>query len=227
MVGPKKWTWIAASIVTVAGLVSGCSGTSGGTATSASSTTAGAQGLSEDDPNNTTSTKDMSMVTASPPPPGKSSPYLDRMINICPRFPDSAVTAAGLDPSLGRNPLDANTAGLLNTCTFNAPDPSMKYPAAWAAAASITSRSVDELIHQPEARIQQSNIPIGPHTGYTFRLTSQDETTCTLTYGIFFGATMFVGTQLDYPIDTCATAIKVARALYPYIPTRPSELSGR
>ena len=97
--GPTKWTWIAASIVTVAGLVTGCSSSSGGTATSASSTTVGAQELSENDPNNTTSTTDMSTVTASPPPPGTSSPYLDRMINICPRFPDNALTAAGLDPS--------------------------------------------------------------------------------------------------------------------------------
>ena len=227
MMGAKKWTWIAASIVTVAGLVSGCSSTSGGTATSASSTSAARQGLSEDDPANTTSTKDMSTVTASPPAPGKSSPYLDRMINICPRFPDSAVTAAGLDPSLGRHALNTNTRGLLNTCGFNAADPTDRYPAAWGATVGITSQSIDELIHQPEARIQQSNIPIGPHTGYTFRLTSQDETTCTLTYGTFFGATMFTGTQADYPIDTCAKAIQVARALYPYIPTRPSELSRK
>ncbi|GAB2671386.1 hypothetical protein GCM10027169_36510 [Gordonia jinhuaensis] len=225
--GAKKWTWIAASIVTVAGLVTGCSSTSGGTAISASSTTVGAQEPSEDDPNNTTSTKDMSTVTASPPAPGKTSPYLDRMINICPRFPDSAVSAAGLDPSLGRFPLDAHTSELLNTCSFNAADPTGQYPSSWSATVSITSQSIDELIHQPTARILQSNIPIGPQTAYTFRSGFADETSCTLAYGTFFGSAMYISKQADYPVDTCAKVTQVARALYPYIPTRPSELSTK
>ncbi|GAB2671378.1 hypothetical protein GCM10027169_36500 [Gordonia jinhuaensis] len=212
--------------MTVACLFTGCSSSSGGTSSPASSTTAAAQELSEDDPNNITSTKDMSTVTASAPPPGKGSPYVDRMINICPRIPDSAVIAAGLDPSLGSTPDSSKTKGLLNGCTFNAADPTGKYPSAWAASAGITSVAIDRLIHQPEARILQSNVPIGPHTGYVYRLTSQNEKTCTVAYGTFFGSAMFVGTEADYPIDTCATAIRVARALHPYIPTRPSEMSG-
>ncbi|WP_268235498.1 DUF3558 family protein [Gordonia jinhuaensis] len=211
-------------------LVGGCSSSTGGTASSgvtgAGTTTVSASAspqLSEDDPLNVNSTKDLSTVTATIE--GAHSPYLYRLPNICPRFPDSALIKAGIDPSLGRNPFSGKTTSLLQNCGFSAADPTGRNFQSWGVSPAITSINIKELIDQPRTHVVESNLPIGPHSAFVYHSDGDTALDCEVAWGTFFGAVMFQFTGEDwYPVDACAKTVDIARALYPYFPSRPSEM---
>ncbi|GAB2655040.1 hypothetical protein GCM10027169_18870 [Gordonia jinhuaensis] len=172
---------------------------------------------------NVNSTKDLSTVTATID--GEHSPYADSLPNICPRFPDSALIKAGLDPQMGRNPLSGKTTGLLQSCSLAASDPSGREFQLWSVAVGITSQNIRQIIDQSQIHVIRSNVSIGPHSAYMFHSDGDGPLECSVAWGTFFGSVMidFNGEEWD-PIDPCAKVVDVAKVLYPYIPARPSEM---
>ncbi|GAB2650793.1 hypothetical protein GCM10027169_15980 [Gordonia jinhuaensis] len=176
--------------------------------------------LSEDDPLNVNSTKDLSTVTATID--GADSPYLYRLPNICPRFPDGALVKAGIDPSLGLNPFSGRTTSLLQSCELTASDPSGQNPQLWGVAIGITSNNIDELINQSRIHVVKSNVAIGPHSEFVYHSDGDTALDCEAAWGTFFGAVMLnYSGNTWYPNDPCAKVVDIARVLYPYIPSRP------
>ena len=225
MVGAKSWTSVAGVVLAVALLVGGCSSSSSGTGSASGASGTASKSLSEDDPLNTTSTKDMSTVTATVN--GTSSPYFHLLPDLCPRIPDSAAEAAGFDPSVGHQRLaHAPVTSLLQTCDFAAVNPNGD--PLYGGGVAIAADNIQDFLHQPHFKIIESNIEIGPHRAYRYTSPVSSATSCAIVYGTFFGIAMFgVSGHGGHPSDPCATAIQVAKALYPYVPTRPSEMSGK
>ena len=167
----------------------------------------------------------MSTVTATVD--GATSPYFHSLPDMCKRIPDSAAKQAGFDPDLGHQRLaPTETSSLLQTCGFAVADATGNLLG--AGGVGIQAPNVKEFLSQPNFTVVKSNIFIGPHKAYMF--TSPDSTpeTCDLVYGTFFGSAVFT-TLARQPnsIDPCTQVMKIAQILYPYVPTRPSEMSER
>lgn len=225
MVGAKSWTSVAGVVLAVALLVGGCSSSSGGTGSAGASSGTASKSLSEDDPLNTTSTKDMSTVTATVE--GTSSPYFHSLPDLCPRIPDSAVTAAGFDPSVGRSRLaPEKTTSLIQTCGFTAVDEDSG-DGLYSGGVAIAADNVKQFLSQPGFHVTQE-VAVGPHNAYVYSSPISTSNSCAIVYGTFFGIAFFRASgNPTHPIDPCPKAIQIARSLYPYVPTRPSEMSAR
>ncbi|GAB2664185.1 hypothetical protein GCM10027169_28210 [Gordonia jinhuaensis] len=157
---------------------------------------------------------------------GALSPYFHSLPDMCKRIPDSAVAAAGFDVNLGRQPLQYKEASsIVQSCSFNAADPD-NGDLILTGGAGIAVTNINDLLNQGIIHVVQKNIPIGPHQGYTYTSPAQGQLECHLAYGTFFGTALFGAAQKrPSTSQPCDEVTKVARALYPYIPTRPSEMA--